>query len=110
MSYELTDEDKDFINYWEKEGKRHKSWIFMLKKHLPKGMIFSLPIALFFFIMGPKRRAIVTHADLTIIMICIFIIALFYAIFKGYVDADRMETRYKILKKREVKAGYTSIS
>lgn len=75
----------------------------MLKKNLPKGLIFSMPIALFFFIMGPKRRAIVTHSELIIIMICVIFIALFYAIFKGYVSVDRMESHYQILKMKEAR-------
>lgn len=101
MHYTLTEEEKAFIQYWETEGIKQKKWTYMLKRHLPKGLIFSIPIALFFFIMGPKRRAIVSHSELIIIMICIFFIALFYALFKGYVKADRLETHYQILKMKE---------
>lgn len=103
MRYEITEEDKLFIEEWEREEKRYKSWVFWLRKHLPKGLIFSLPIGIFFFLMGPKRRAIVSHGDLTMIMISLAIIAIAYAIFKGYFTADRMETHYKILKLREAK-------
>lgn len=101
MSYILTEEEKEFIQFWEAEGANQKKWVYMLKKHLPKGLIFSIPIALFFFIMGPKRRGIITHSELVIIMICIVVIAIFYAIFKGYVSADRMESHYQILKMKE---------
>ncbi len=101
MSKQLTAEEKEFIEYWEKEGKKEKTWLNMLKRHLPKGLIFSLPIALFFFVMGPKRRAIVTHAELTIIMICVFLIAVAYSIFKGYVKNDRLETYYQLLKMKD---------
>ncbi len=105
MRYTLTAEEKEFIHFWESEGNKQKKWTYMLKKNLPKGLIFSIPIALFFFIMGPKRRAIVTHAELVIIMICIVLIALFYAVFKGYVQADRMESHYQILKMKEAQPG-----
>src|SRR5699024_10165548 len=98
MSKPLTEEEKEFIQYWEEESQKERKWMNMVKKHLPRGLIFSLPIALFFFIMGPKRRAIVTHAELTIIMICVFIIAVAYSIFKGYVKHDRLETYYQLLK------------
>lgn len=101
MSYMLTEEEKGFIQFWEKEGIKQKRWTYMLKKNLPKGLIFSIPIALFFFIMGPKRRAIVSHGDLVVIMIAIVLIAVFYAIFRGHVRADRYESHYQILKMRE---------
>lgn len=101
MSYILSEEEREFIHFWETEGANQKKWINMLKKHLPKGLIMSLPIALFFFVMGPKRRGIVTHTELLIIMICVVFIALAYALFKGYVKADRMESHYQILKMKQ---------
>ncbi len=101
MLQELTEEEKDFIRYWEKEGTREKKWTYMLKRNLPKGLIFSLPIALFFFAMGFKRRAIVSHGDLVTIMVSLVVIAVFFAIFKGYVHVDRYESHYQILKMKE---------
>ncbi|HLR38048.1 MAG TPA: hypothetical protein VK084_08375 [Chitinophagaceae bacterium] len=103
MNDTLTTEEKDFIEYWEKEGYKEKNFGNMLKKYLPKGLIYSLPIILFFFAMGYKRKGIVTHAELTIIMICVLLIAVAYSILKGHVKNDRKFSYYQILKMKEEK-------
>ncbi len=110
MRQGLTEEEKEFIQYWEKEGKRQRKWTYMLRRNLPKGLIFSLPIALFFFAMGFKRRAIVSHGVLVTIMICLVFIALFYAIFKGHIHVDRYESHYQILKMKEARDNHKDIS
>lgn len=97
----LTEEEKDFIRFWEKEGIRRKKWTYMLLRNLPKGMIFSAPIAIFFFFEAGKHKGIITHGDLILIMIGVFLIAVFYAVFSGYVRFDRYDSHYKILKMKQ---------
>lgn len=97
----LTEEEKNFIRFWEKEGTRRKKWTYMLMNNLPKGMIFSAPIAIFFFFEAGKHKGIITHGDLILIMIGVFLIAVFYSVFSGYVRFDRYDSHYKILKMKQ---------
>lgn len=97
----LTREERDFIRFWEKEGPKRSKWTYMLIHDLPKGVIFSVPIAIFFFFEAGKHRGIITHGDLILIMICLFLTAIFYAVLKGYTKFDRYDSLYKILKMKQ---------
>lgn len=97
----LTDEEKKFIVFWEKErDKRHK-WTFHIKRYFPRGIMFGIPIALFFFVEAPRHRGLISHSDLAIIMFAILMIVIFYAIFMGFTKWDEYESHYQILKMKE---------
>lgn len=97
----LSQADKEFISFWEKERDRRKKWSYLLFHNLRMGTLFGAPIAIFFMAEAPRHRSLITHTDLTIIMICIVLIIVFYAFFRGYSKWDKSNSRYEILKMRE---------
>jgi hypothetical protein len=101
----LTDEERQFIAFWEKERSRRRKWIYPLLHNLPMGLLFGFPIALFFLLEAPRHRSLISHADLILIMICVILIAVFYALFRGYTRWDQYESHYKILKMKDDQQG-----
>lgn len=97
----LTDTEREFIEFWEAERDRRHKWTYALRRNLPMGIIFGAPIALFFFIEAPRHRGMVSHTDLVLIMIGVFLTAVFYAIFRGSAKWDQYESHYQILKMKE---------
>lgn len=97
----LTPEEKEFIVSWEKDRERQGKWTYHLRRNLPGGIIFGVPIALFFFIEAPRHRGLISHTDLILIMCGIVLIILFYAILRGYIKYDQYESHYQILKMKE---------
>lgn len=97
----LTEEEKKFISFWEKERDRRKKWPYLLLHNIRMGIIFGAPIALFFMLEAPRHRSLITHTDLVLIMLCIVSIAVFYALFHGYSKWDASDSHYQILKMRE---------
>lgn len=102
----LTEEEKKFVSFWEKERDRRKKWTYLLTHNLRMGIIFGAPIAIFFMLEAPRHRSLITHTDLVLIMICIVLIACFYALFRGYSKWDASDSHYQILKMKE--KGVTS--
>lgn len=98
---ELTDEERTFVSFWEKERARRRRWTYGLKRNLPMGIVFGAPIALFFFLEAPRHRSLVSHTDLVLIMIGVVLTMIFYAVFKGSAKWDEYESHYQILKMRE---------
>jgi hypothetical protein len=99
----LSERDLKFITFWEKRRERPHRWLYYLMQNLPRGIIFSAPIALFFFIEAPRHRGLISHGDLILIMVGIFLTAVFYAIFRGATKWDQYESHYQILKMKEKK-------
>lgn len=102
---ELSDEERTFVSFWEKERARRRRWTYGLKRNLPMGIVFGAPIALFFFLEAPRHRELVSHTDLILIMIGVVFTIIFYAIFKGSAKWDEYESHYQILKMREDQDG-----
>lgn len=97
----LTEEEKKFIIFWEKERDMRHKWTFQIRRYLPRGMMFGFPIALFFFVEAPRHRGLISHSDLVVIMFAIALIIIFYAIFMGATKWDEYESHYQILKMKE---------
>lgn len=97
----LTKEEKEFIVFWEKERDHRKKWTYLLFHNLQIGILFGVPIALFFMLEAPRHRSLITHTDLVLIMVCIVLIVCFYAIFRGYSKWDDFNSHYQILKMKE---------
>lgn len=104
----LTEEEKRFLSYWGAERQKRSKWSFQLTRNLPRGLIFSSPIALFFFIEAPRHRDLISRTDLILIMIAVVLIAAFYAIFRGLTQWDKYESHYIILnmKKDREESGH----
>lgn len=97
----LSEDDKRFIDFWEKERDKQHKWTYALKRYLPRGIFFGAPIAIFFFVEAPRHRGLISHSDLVVIMFAILMIIAFYAIFMGSTKWDESESHYQILKMKE---------
>ncbi|MGH2643159.1 MAG: hypothetical protein ACRDE2_04370 [Chitinophagaceae bacterium] len=97
----LTEEEKKFISFWEKERDQRHKWTFQIRRYFLRGIMFGFPIALFFFIEAPRHRGLISHSDLAVIMFAIVMIVLFYAVFMGATKWDEYESHYQILKMKE---------
>ena len=97
----LTEKEKGFISFWEKERDRQKKWTWLITHNVRWGILFGAPIAIFFMAEAPRHRSLITHTDLVLIMLCIVLIIVFYAVFRGYSNWEQSDAHYKILKMRE---------
>jgi hypothetical protein len=98
-----TEEEKNFIVYWEEIRTKHKKWQFKFARSFSEGIIFGIFMIIFFLVDGQRDRALVSHADLIFIMIGALAIAVFYAVLRSTMLWDKNETKYTILKLREEK-------
>ncbi|MFT3747445.1 MAG: hypothetical protein QM768_03985 [Agriterribacter sp.] len=96
----MTDEEKDFMIFWEANREKEKKTWRQLLIGLPLGMIFTLPILLNLFSGWDKRATMVANAQLNpvILIIAVLLIASFFAIFNKKHRWDMNEQRYKELK------------
>jgi hypothetical protein len=42
----ITDQEKMFIDYWDKNRDKQKKWLYQLALGLPLGLVFAFPILL----------------------------------------------------------------
>ncbi|PWU02729.1 MAG: hypothetical protein C5B52_04745 [Bacteroidetes bacterium] len=99
----LTPQEKSFIEYWEHHRDRDKKTYYQLLIGIPVGLLFALPI-FFNYASGWYTRAImVGNAQFNpmVLIIALFAIAAFYAIFNKKHRWEMNEQRYLELKARE---------
>jgi hypothetical protein len=100
----LTNEEKSFIIFWEKNREKEKS---VWRKFLygsPWGLIFSLPILIaVIFHDWYKNMVYISPALITLIIIGVIAIAVFYTLFSMQFKWDRNEQMYEELKFRQKK-------
>lgn len=95
----LTPDEKRFMEYWEKNRDRNKKFIRQLATGLPIGLIFSLPILLaVIFDDWYKNMIYISTSQLIVIMIGVFFIAVFFAVFRNRFKWESNEQLYKELK------------
>lgn len=98
----LTQEEKDFMEFWESHREKDKTFKRALVVSGPIGFIFAFPILLMvLFHDWYKRMVPVTRGQMIIILIIVLSIAVFYTIFKQQRIWDRNEQHYKELKLRQ---------
>ena len=98
----LTKDERLFIEYWEKNRNRDKKFIRQLATGLPIGLIFSLPILLaVIFDDWYKNMIYISSSQLIVIMIGVFFIAVFFAVFRNRFKWESNEQLYKELKFKE---------
>lgn len=98
----ITDEEKLFVNYWEKNSGKEKKLFHMLAFGLPIGLVFALPILLsVLFHDWYKNMVYVSDSEVTIIMIAVMAIAVFYALFRMKFKWEMNDQLYKELKSKE---------
>ncbi|MEO8721755.1 MAG: hypothetical protein ABI297_00665 [Ginsengibacter sp.] len=100
----LTEEEKTFINFWEKNREKEKS---IWRKFLygsPWGLIFALPILLaVIFHDWYKNMVYISPSLITLIILGVIAIAVFYTLFSMQFKWDRNEQVYKELKFKQEK-------
>ena len=100
----ITEDEKSFIIYWEKNRQKDKKILTKFLYGSPWGLIFALPILLaVIFHEWSKNMVYISPTLITIIIIAVIGIAVFYTIFSMQFKWDRNEQIYKELKFKENK-------
>ena len=89
----LTEEEKKFIDYWEKNRDRQKKTVRQFLLGIPAGLLFVIPILLTFFSGWYKRPGV--------LLVALLLIIGFIAIFSRRLRWEKNEQFYKELKSRE---------
>lgn len=104
----LTKEEESFIEYWEKNSEKEKNIWRRFMYGSPWGLIFALPILLaVIFHDWYKNMVYISPTLITLIIICIIGIAVFFTLFSMQFKWDRNQQIYEELKfkqKKEKKA------
>jgi hypothetical protein len=100
----LTEEEKNFVEYWENNRIRRKKFIWQLALGMPLAVIFVILIFINFFSGWYKRAGMVLNADTSLFPVLIIgaiLIVVFVAVFSARHKWDMNEQRYKeLLAKR----------
>jgi hypothetical protein len=99
----LTQQEKDFIDYWERNRDRQKKLFRQLLIGLPAGMLFAVPIFINFSSGWYKRAAMISHTDdfnPVVLVVALLIIVVFIAIFSKKQQWDMREQQYRELLAR----------
>jgi hypothetical protein len=96
----LNEQEQGFYRYWEANRNRKRRWANILFSSLPLGLLFALPMVLFFLIEGRRHSDIISRVDLTLICLGTFLIAIFYGAFRNYFQWERNEGKFQALKRK----------
>jgi hypothetical protein len=100
----LTDDEKSFIIYWEKNREKDKKIFTKFLYGSPWGLIFALPILLAVIFNGwYKNMVYISPTLITLIIVAVIGIAVFYTLFSMQFKWDRNEQIYKELKYKQSK-------
>lgn len=99
---QLTEEDRDFLQYWESHREQEKTFKRAMIIYGPIGLIFGLPILLSVLFDGwYKRMMPLTKGQMIMVLIIVASVVVFYSYFKQQRVWDRKEQHYKQLKLKE---------
>ena len=99
----LTEEEKNFVEYWEYHRLKKKKVVKQLSVGLPLGVLIVAAIFINFFSGWDKRAQMVISSDPSLILVVILaslLIVLFITIFSARHRWDLNEQRYKELLAR----------
>ena len=100
----LTEQEKLFVDYWDKNRDKQKRWFYQLAIGLPLGLVFALPILLsVIFHDWYKRMIYISASQVTVIMIGVLGVAVFFTLFRMKFKWEQNEQLYKELKYKEKK-------
>jgi hypothetical protein len=101
----LNERERKFMAYWEERRLREERWQYQLLTGIPIGLLFSVPVIGIFF----TAKYWYPRADMQgnamgspgVLVLAVFIIAVFIAIFYKRYQWDQKEQQYRQLKARE---------
>ena len=97
----LSAQEKEFMQWWEQNRSREKRLLSQLTIGLPLGLAFGFPILLSVMFRGwYKNMPYVSGSQLTIILIAVLLVVVFYSIFKMRFKWEMNEQRYLELKQK----------
>ncbi|MEO6683002.1 MAG: hypothetical protein ABIN48_09255 [Ginsengibacter sp.] len=100
----ITQNEKEFMAWWEKNRDKEKKFAHHLIYGSPWGLIFALPVLVaVIFNDWYKNMIAISKTQIIIISLVVLGIALFYAIFKMQVKWEQNDQHYKELKLKENK-------
>src|SRR5665647_3269432 len=98
----LTKDEQLFIEYWEKNRDKEKTFLRQILGGLPIGLVFALPVLLAVIFHGWYKNMIyISDSQLIVIMIGVLCVAIFFSIFRGKFKWESNEQLYKELKFKE---------
>ena len=98
----LTDQEKLFVDFWEKNRDKEKKIFKNLALGLPIGLVFAFPILLsVLFHRWYKNMVYISGSQITIILIAVLAIAVFFALIRMKFKWENNEQLYKELKFKE---------
>lgn len=104
----ITDQEQLFINYWEANRNKQKKIFYQLAWGLPIGLVFAFPVLLsVLFHDWYKSMIYISASQVTIILITVLGIAVFFALFRMKFKWEENEQRYKELKFKQSKSEPT---
>ena len=100
----LTREEESFIVYWEKNREKEKKIFWKFLYGSPWGLVFALPILIaVIFHDWYKNMVYISPSLITLIIIAVLAIAIFYTLFSMQFKWDRNEQIYEELKFKQKK-------
>ena len=97
----LSAQEKEFMDWWEQNRGKEKRLLSQLTIGLPLGLAFGFPILLSVMFRGwYKNMPYVSGSQLTIILIAVLLVVVFYAIFKMRFKWEMNEQRYRELEQK----------
>ncbi|HVM90140.1 MAG TPA: hypothetical protein VMT76_18270 [Puia sp.] len=101
----LTPEEKNFIDYWERNRDKQKKAFRQFLIGIPIGLIFVIPICINFFAGWYKRADMVMNTgefNPLVLIIAILVITAFIAIFSKRHQWEMHDQKYReLLSKRD---------
>ena len=98
----ITEQEKLFIDYWDKNREKQKRSLHQLAIGLTVGLVFALPILLsVIFHDWYKQMIYISGSQITIILIGVLGITVFLALFRMKFKWEQNEQLYKELKYKE---------
>ena len=98
----LTEQEKLFLEFWEKNRDKQKKLLHQLALGLPLGLVFALPILLsVLFHSWYKNMIYISGSQVTVILITVLGIAVFFALIRMKFKWENNEQLYKELKFKE---------
>ena len=98
----LTEQEKLFLEFWEKNRDKQKKLLHQLALGLPLGLVFAFPILLsVLFHSWYKNMIYISGSQITVILITVLGIAVFFALIRMKFKWENNEQLYKELKFKE---------